>query len=322
MKRDFIMMVGLPASGKSTIANQLKQEYEAKGESCAIISSDEIRKELFGDENVQADKDKIFNIMRERTIQAAKHGFHIIYDATNTVSKRRCSKLGRILPYLGENYQTKAVVIACEPHLCKRRDSERERHAGEESINKFFRAFEIPFHEEGFQEIQIIPTSDVTPMNGAVLKKMMDNFDQENPHHNETIGHHCDTVLEQFVSLGYEEDWQKLAAAYHDVGKLWTKSKKVSIEDGTEIAHYYNHENIGAYMLLVYGADIKKQANLTDKEWLDVLFLINYHMKPHNWQSTKSKEKALQRFGKEKMELLQDFNTCDTFRKLSNTLSK
>ena len=42
MNRDFIMMVGLPASGKSTIAQKMKEEYESKGEKCTIVSSDEI----------------------------------------------------------------------------------------------------------------------------------------------------------------------------------------------------------------------------------------------------------------------------------------
>ena len=42
------MMVGLPASGKSTYAKLLAEEVDG-----IIVSSDAIRKEWYGDENIQ-----------------------------------------------------------------------------------------------------------------------------------------------------------------------------------------------------------------------------------------------------------------------------
>lgn len=44
----FIMLVGLPGSGKSTYAELLKKQYNA-----IICSSDEARKKITGDENNQ-----------------------------------------------------------------------------------------------------------------------------------------------------------------------------------------------------------------------------------------------------------------------------
>lgn len=42
---EFIMMIGPAASGKSTIANNFSNKYK-------VISSDRLRKELYGDESI------------------------------------------------------------------------------------------------------------------------------------------------------------------------------------------------------------------------------------------------------------------------------
>ena len=81
--QEFVMLVGLPASGKSTVAN----EYMGKG--YLIFSSDAIRKELFGDENDQTDNNLVFNTLHNRIRTAMKDGFSVVYDATNINAKRR-----------------------------------------------------------------------------------------------------------------------------------------------------------------------------------------------------------------------------------------
>lgn len=59
----FYMMIGLPASGKSTIAKGM-----AKSEDAVIVSSDEIRKE-FGDVNDQTQNAKVFEEVEKRLKQ-------------------------------------------------------------------------------------------------------------------------------------------------------------------------------------------------------------------------------------------------------------
>ena len=70
------LMIGLPASGKSTLAEQI-----AKSEDAEIVSSDNIRKELYGDENIQGDNNKVFRILQERIINGLKNNKNMIYDA-------------------------------------------------------------------------------------------------------------------------------------------------------------------------------------------------------------------------------------------------
>ena len=54
---NFYMLVGLPGSGKSTIAKKMIE----KNPNIKVFSSDSLRKELWGDENKQGDNSKLFN---------------------------------------------------------------------------------------------------------------------------------------------------------------------------------------------------------------------------------------------------------------------
>lgn len=80
----FVMMVGLPGSGKSTYAKELADEMRA-----IICSSDAIREELCGDENSQDKNEDVFKILHSRIKECLRKGVNVIYDATNINSKRR-----------------------------------------------------------------------------------------------------------------------------------------------------------------------------------------------------------------------------------------
>ena len=68
-------MIGIPGSGKSTYAkNNLSGEY---------ISSDKIRKEMYGDISIQGDPEKVFAVVYKKVQAALSEGKDIIFDATN-----------------------------------------------------------------------------------------------------------------------------------------------------------------------------------------------------------------------------------------------
>jgi predicted kinase len=79
----FIMMCGLPASSKSTFAQEL-----AKVENAIVLSSDQMRLELYGDETDQEHNGEIFNEIYRRAIRHLKNQKSIIIDATNIASKK------------------------------------------------------------------------------------------------------------------------------------------------------------------------------------------------------------------------------------------
>ena len=72
----FIMMVGLVASGKSTKAKELADEYNA-----TIFSSDALREEMFNDINNQAHNQELFVELHKRIKDCLRSGKNAIYDA-------------------------------------------------------------------------------------------------------------------------------------------------------------------------------------------------------------------------------------------------
>lgn len=60
------IMIGLPASGKDYYIERNKEEDDV------VVSSDEIREELFGDVNDQKHNGEVFNEMFKRTCAALK----------------------------------------------------------------------------------------------------------------------------------------------------------------------------------------------------------------------------------------------------------
>ena len=67
----FIMLVGLPASGKSTYAERLKEKgYH-------IHSSDKIREELTGDVNSQDKNIDVFAELHKRVKMICRMEFHV-----------------------------------------------------------------------------------------------------------------------------------------------------------------------------------------------------------------------------------------------------
>ena len=77
------IMVGLSASGKSTVANKLSSETGA-----IIVSTDFIRGEL-GDVIDQSNNEQVFKLFHSRIKENLLNGLDVIADATNISMKSR-----------------------------------------------------------------------------------------------------------------------------------------------------------------------------------------------------------------------------------------
>ena len=73
------MMIGIPASGKSTIAKTISGVY---------VCPDEIRRELYGNISIQGNPIEVFGVAEERIRSAIANGKDVVYDATNTTKYR------------------------------------------------------------------------------------------------------------------------------------------------------------------------------------------------------------------------------------------
>ena len=269
---EMIMLVGLPGSGKSTWASDFVKDSSMY----KIHSSDALRQELLNDVNDQSSNTKIFENLHRRIIEDLKSGVSVIYDATNLNKKRRIGFLRTLPRYV----VTKCILFLTPVETCIKNDSKRERQVGEKVILNMRKKFCPPHWHEGFNYIEIIQTEikDYVELLG-----MTEGFDQENSHHSLDLYNH----LRKTWDLAQEENNNlQIAAAYHDIGKLYTKSR-VNFngkEDGE--CHYYNHNNVGAYEVLT-------SVPLGIQDVLYVANLIYYHMHPYvSWkQSEKAKNK-------------------------------
>ena len=190
MKPTLYIMIGLSASGKSTKAKELSEKYNT-----IVISSDSIRGEL-GDVIDQSHNDEVFKIFHQRIKSELIGGKNVIADATNISIKSRRN----IISYV-ENIDCRIVgLLMTKPSdLCIEHNIYREYPVPHHVIQKQMMNFQIPFYEEGFDNILIVPfeneysNSDFT----TSIANMMDGFNQNNPYHNEDLLSHCLTVFEE-----------------------------------------------------------------------------------------------------------------------------
>ena len=136
------MMVGLPGSGKSYHAN----EALINDECTEIVSSDEIRKELLGDENDQTHSNEVFNEVHSRIKKLFATRKSVVYDATNLSRKRRRAFLNTV----PEGIRKVAVVMCTELDVCLKQNAQRERKVPEEVIMRMLKHMTVPTTEEGF----------------------------------------------------------------------------------------------------------------------------------------------------------------------------
>lgn len=248
---NIVMTVGLPGSGKTTWASA-QEGYK-------VFSSDAIRQEL-GDVNDQTQNDKVFRILHKRIKEALEDGKDCIYDATNVTAKNRRA----FLSYINNIHCHRvARVFVRSFDTIREQNESRGRTVPPDVIKKMLYRWQTPIVQEGFDEIVL----DVDE--GDVQDWDIYDMEHDNQYHSLSLFEH---LIATKKNLPDDADSRLIdAATCHDVGKYWTKSFIDSRGYPTTRAHYYSHENVGAYMYL-----------LSDKD-LYVSGLITWHMRPFVW---------------------------------------
>lgn len=250
------IMIGIPGSGKSNYAKKCLINYNTE-----YLSSDDIRIELYGFED-QTHNDVVFETMKKRTLNALREGKDVIYDATNLSKKRRSS-------IISEARKLSAQInayLCCTPIniILERNITRVERQLPWDKLVQMIQSIEPPMYYEGFDNIYLIDGgmyNDVYDYN--FLIKECSSYNQDNPHHYETLEEHIKAVTKKAESLGEkltlrnDAEILRQAARYHDFGKLYTKS----FNDKKGHCVYYGHDKISTYLYLCH---IRKQ-NLIDE---------------------------------------------------------
>lgn len=262
-----VMMVGLPASGKSTYAKELAKKINA-----TIFSSDELRKEMFGDVNNQDNNSELFIELHKRIKDCLKSGSNAIYDATNISSKRRRSFLQELNKI---DCVKKCIIVATQPFQCLNNNMRRDRQIPEDVIVRMFKHWNTPYWFEGWDDIEIVYPFGCEDDDPYEWMLCVADYNQDNPYHTLSLGEHCFQTA-KYVMNYCDNNNVFMAACVHDCGKPIVKEFKNSKGEQTEYAHYYLHENVGAYRSLFFKYQDKFNA-------IDVSILVNLHMYPYNW---------------------------------------
>ena len=210
-------------------------------------------------------------------------GKSVIYDATNISYKYRKAFLDQINKYGAE----KICYLNATPYeRCILQNEKRQRKVPTDVIKKMYMNFYIPQKYEGWENIQIVWNMGTKDWSVDKLLEFLDSFDQENPYHTLTLGQHIRKCYEALESN--ENELIKTAALLHDIGKPFTKTY-------TDVAHYYQHNLVGAYDALFY----LKSAGFNDDQILEICNYIQWHMQPYFIKTEKSRKKFIDLLGQE-----------------------
>ena len=147
---NFIMLIGLPASGKSTYARSKAND------NVIVLSSDEIREQLSNGEYNKKINRQVFSTMNDLTIKYLNEGKDVIYDATNLNIKDRKGILDRV-KLEAQNTYFKAVFFDVDFDTCLKRNDARTENKVPYQYMLFYRnKIQKPTEEEGFDEIEFV----------------------------------------------------------------------------------------------------------------------------------------------------------------------
>jgi predicted kinase len=143
------ILIGLPGSGKTTLAHKIFQSAPYH----QIVSTDQIRECLYGSPSIQGHWSTIEHHILTQIQQALQAQKTVIYDATNYNHHHRTD----LLQKLSKLSSTQWIGLYLKTPLdqCKTRNSQRDRQVPEniiEIMDEYLRAFP-PTLAEGFAKI-------------------------------------------------------------------------------------------------------------------------------------------------------------------------
>lgn len=316
-----IMMIGISGSGKSTVAKSINAEFfkELYRKNDMVLnnvpvvhSSDELRKELYGDDEDQSHNTELFIELHKRIKKDLYSYKDVVYDATNINKKLRVDFLKNQL----KNVPCKkiAVCVMTQIGVCYGRNAVRSRHVPDHAMRRMYLNWQPPHYHEGFDEIFFVFDETTIYTSLDALYDAMNNFNQENSHHALTLGEHCEMASRYCAEQRPQDTTLYVASKLHDIGKLFTKTRINSrgIEDGD--CHYYQHHCVGAYeAVFAMHRLLSCPTHPNYKSAIDILNLIYYHMHPFmSWaDSERSMKKDRELIGEKMFDQISILHEAD-----------
>lgn len=344
------VLVGSPAAGKSTMAENLYENLSDINHSIVdIFSSDEYRTEMFGslsEGNNKANNAAVFNKLHDDLKRYIKYDLcdYGIYDATNLSRKRRRSLYNNVKEW--SKGETEVEIVYFLKPLSKLIKSNSERSGDsfvpESIIKKMYVSQQIPragvdcdsfgvvgdsmFESEGFDISRYTGNKDGS-FARFMHKELTKDFKQEfgkifsnhdcAPHHLETIEQHIQLCVQRSMDMIPNAKNTKqyysnlvLVSMFHDLGKSVTKT--TGDRDGTKKASYIGHANVSANYMLNYFLN-KNDGFISDSE-MDIVEVIFQHMNSHQGITQKNINKN--KLNDNIVSMLKDFRMIDDISRI------
>lgn len=137
------LLCGIPGCGKSSLAKSLTGY---------LISTDELRKFLWGDEAVLKYDKLVFKLIEIIVNYMLSTGKDVIVDSTNITKRSRKKYID-----IAKRYETKVTVhwVNCPVEKAIIQNSQRDRNVPEVVIRSMNKSFQPPVIEEGIDTIKI-----------------------------------------------------------------------------------------------------------------------------------------------------------------------
>jgi len=153
-----IVLSGVPGSGKSYFAQLLKAQ---KKQHLYIISSDEIRKQILGDQRDLSEDVLVFKLYYSFTEAYSKDiNGTVILDATHAKKEFR---LDKIKPYRKLYNQIDLICFKLDKDVVLKQNKEREFPIPEDALNRLIKEYTLPDEEEYafYDHIDIITNHEI-----------------------------------------------------------------------------------------------------------------------------------------------------------------
>lgn len=150
MTRELKLLVGIPASGKSTWAAQEAERLEDERYSTAIISRDKVRKCMLNDGDDYFSKEKaVFNEFVRQINECLEVGIDFVFvDATHINPASRNKTLSNLRPDPNTNLVLEILPVETETAIKRNKQRTGFARVPDAAIERMQRDFKIPTRQE------------------------------------------------------------------------------------------------------------------------------------------------------------------------------
>jgi adenylylsulfate kinase len=144
-----VWLTGLPASGKSTIAHELRPRLEALGLTVEVLESDAVRRILTPAATYSRDeRDLFYRALAFTGERLVAYGVTVLFDAT--ASRRAYRDVARsMIPRFAE------VAVECPLAVCMQRDRKGTYRKGERGETRSVPGLQEPYESPLVPELRI-----------------------------------------------------------------------------------------------------------------------------------------------------------------------